>query len=168
MDRSILMTLLPIAVLGIVLALRIRSMSKERPLNLRRMWVLPALLVAIAAMTFTALPPDGRTLAWAALALIIGAALGWYRGKTIAIHHDPATGQLTQKPSMLGLLLVGAIIALKFGAKTYLGIDPAHQGSSPDPAATMFTDILLAFAIGLLSATQAELTIRARRMMARP
>ncbi|MEO6432528.1 MAG: hypothetical protein ABIO29_00930 [Sphingomicrobium sp.] len=167
MDHKMLMTLLPFAVLALVFALRFRSMNKERPLDLKRIWILPGVLIVLAAMTLSAMPPDTTTLMWAALALAVGAVIGWYRGKTIAIHHDPQTGQLTQKPSLIGFLLVVVLVGLKFGARSLFGIDPAAAtGATPDPAAAMFTDILLAFAIGLLVATQAEVTLRAKRLMA--
>ena len=165
MDKSLLPTLLPFAVIGLVLIIRIRRMNKERPLDLRRIWILPVLICALAYMTFASMPPDRQTMTWATLALVAGGALGWLRGKTIAIHRDPATGQLMQKPSIVGVVLVLAILAVKYGLRTYMGVDPAHTGTKPDPAIMMFTDILIAFAVGLLVATQAELTLRARRLI---
>lgn len=165
MDKSLLMTVLPVAIIGVAVFFRIKALKKEQPLDLKRIWLLPAIVCGLAFMTFRSMPPDRATTLWAGVALLVGGVLGWLRGKTIAIRRDPATGALTQKPSILGLLLVLAILAVKFGAKTFLGIDPSRGGAAPDAATMMFTDILLAFAVGLLVATQAEITLRARRLM---
>ena len=72
MDKSLLPTLLPFAVIGLVLIIRIRRMNKERPLDLRRIWILPVLICALAYMTFASMPPDRQTMTWATLALVAG------------------------------------------------------------------------------------------------
>src|SRR3954454_2941033 len=83
----------------VVLALRMRRMGQMRPLKLETLWVVPAIYAAVAAMMFWQLPPTGTVGIATAVALLIGAAIGWQRGKMMHIHVDPETHTLNQKAS---------------------------------------------------------------------
>ena len=156
-------TLAPFAVIAVVLALRIRSMSRERPLNPGTLWIVPAIYSLILGSMFVAMPPTPLGWAVVALGLAIGAALGWHRGKLIRIERNPDTGQLRQRASPLAMLLLLAIIVLKVGARSIFGESAAgHPGSS----ALLLTDGFVGFALGLLTATRLELYLRARRILA--
>lgn len=155
-------TLLPFAVIAVVLALRLRSMGRERPLKLDTLWVIPAIYVLVASsmlMTLTP-PPLGWGLMLAGLA--VGAALGWHRGKLIRIERNRKTGELRQKASPVAMLLLVAIIILKLGARAIFGETAAEHPSS---SAVLLTDAFLGFALGLLSATRLEIYLRARRLL---
>jgi hypothetical protein len=158
-----LTTLLPFAIIAVVVALRIRSMRGERKLNLKSLWVVPVIYIALIAFMFTALPPT--IFGWELIlaGLIIGLLVGWYRGRMIRIHRDPATGDLRQKASPLAMLLLVAIIVLKLGARQVFGETAAANASSP---AMLMTDAFIGFALGLLSATRIEMYTRARRLLA--
>lgn len=155
-------TLLPFAVIAVVLALRLRSMGRERPLKLDTLWVIPAIYVLVASsmlMTLTP-PPLGWGLMLAGLA--VGAALGWHRGKLIRIERNCKTGELRQKASPVAMLLLVAIIILKLGARAIFGETAAEHPSS---SAVLLTDAFLGFVLGLLSATRLEIYLRARRLL---
>ena len=157
-----LTTLLPFVIIAVVLALRFRSMSKERPLKLSTLWVVPAIyLVLVGSMLFELPPPPlGWGLALAGLAA--GLVAGWYRGKAIRIERNAETGELRQRASPLAMILLAAIVALKLGAKAVFGDSAAvHPGSG----ALLLTDAFLGFALGLLAATRAELYLRGRRLL---
>ena len=158
-----LTTLLPFAIIAVVVALRIRSMRGERKLDLKSLWVVPVIYIALIAFMFTALPPT--IFGWELIlaGLIIGLLVGWYRGRMIRIHRDPATGDLRQKASPLAMLLLVAIIVLKLGARQVFGETAAANASSP---AMLMTDAFIGFALGLLSATRIEMYTRARRLLA--
>ena len=64
------------AVLVLVLALRFRSVGRHRRLKLGALWVMPAILVALGALTFISAPPSPATVGLCALALLIGSAAG--------------------------------------------------------------------------------------------
>lgn len=158
-----LATLLPFAIIAIVVALRLRTMRSERKLNLKAMWAVPIVYLILIAFMFTALPPTifGWELILAGLAL--GLLVGWYRGRTIQIRRDPETGELRQKASPLAILLLVAIIILKVGARQVFGETAAANASSP---AMLMTDAFIGFAFGLLFATRLEMNARARRLLA--
>lgn len=159
---SLASLLLPFVIIAVVLALRIRSMSKERPLKVGTLWVVPVLYLLIAgSMLFTLTPSP---LGWGLLVtgLGVGLVVGWHRGKLIRIDRNAETGELRQKASPLAMLLVFALIVLKLGARAIFGDTAAgHPGSS----AMLLTDAFIGFALGLLSATRMELYLRARRIL---
>jgi len=145
-----------------VLALRLRSMSRERPLNLATLWIFPLIYVGIAGSVMIGLPPTLLGWALAGLGLAVGVVAGWYRGRMIRIERDPETGKLRQKASPLAIILLVGLIALKMGARALFGETAAtHPGSG----AMLLTDGFIGFALGLLSATRAELYLRGRRFL---
>ena len=154
---------LPFVIIAIVLALRFRSMSRERPLKPSTLWVVPVIyLLLVGSMLFSVTPsPAGWGLLL--LGVVIGAAIGWHRGKLIHISRDPESGAFSQRASPLAMLLLVALVALKLGARQIFGDSAAgHPGSS----AMLLTDAFLGFALGLLSATRLEIYLRVRRLTA--
>jgi len=51
-----LTALLPFVIIVVVLALRLRSMSRERPLNVGTLWIIPVVYLALIASILFALP----------------------------------------------------------------------------------------------------------------
>jgi hypothetical protein len=153
---------IPIAIIVVVMALRLRSMSRERPLNVGTLWVIPAIYVAIVASMLFALPPTLGGWSLIAAGIAVGAVLGWHRGKLIRIERNSETGRLMQRASPLAMLLLIALIVLKLGARAIFGDSAAAQPGSPG---MLMTDAFIGFALGLLSATRLELYLRARTII---
>lgn len=155
-------TLAPFAIIAVVMALRIRTMRRERPLKLNVLWVAPAIyLVIVGAMLFAMPPPP---LGWGLVMVGLGTGLvvGWYRARLIHIERDAETGGLKQRASPLAMLLLLALVVLKLGARQLFGETAAAQ---PGSSAMLLTDAFIGFALGLLSATRLELYLRARRLL---
>ena len=155
--------LLPFAIIAIVVGLRLRSMSKERPLKVETLWIIPVVYLALVAWMLFALPPTAIGWGLLALGLVVGTALGWHRGKLIRIDRNAETGELRQKASPLAMILLLALIALKLGARAIFGETAAGH---PASGAMLLTDAFIGFALGLLSATRLELYLRAKRILA--
>jgi len=162
--RELIQYVVPVLVVSIVLAIRFRNMRRARPLDLRRIWLVPALLVVVAGITLATHPPGILGLGLCFLALIVGGAIGWHRGRMMRIEVDPATGKLSQTASPAAMLLLAAIIAVRYAARAYFQADPV--AGALDERTLVMTDVLLAFAVGLLSATRIEMAIRAKRILA--
>jgi uncharacterized membrane protein SirB2 len=157
-----LTTLLPFVIIAVVLALRFRSMSKERPLKLSTLWLVPAIYLLLMGSMLFELPPPPIGWALALAGLTAGLVAGWYRGKTIRIERNAETGELRQRASPLAMVLLAAIVVLKLGARAIFGDTAAvHPGSG----GLLLTDAFLGFALGLLAATRAELYLRGRRLL---
>lgn len=155
--------LVPFVIIAVVVGLRLRSMSRERPLKVETLWVVPVVYLALVGWMLFALPPTVVGWGLLVLGLVVGAALGWHRGKLIRIDRNAETGELRQKASPLAMILLLALIALKLGARAIFGETAAGH---PASGAMLLTDTFIGFALGLLSATRLELYLRAKRIMA--
>jgi hypothetical protein len=160
-----LTALLPFVIIAVVLALRFRSMSRERPLNVSTLWVVPVVYLLLVGSMLLALPPAPTGWGLVAGGIVLGAVVGWHRGKMIRIDRNAETGKLSQRASPLAMLLLGALVVLKLGARAIFGDSAAAHPSS---GAMLLTDAFIGFALGLLSATRLELYLRARRILAAP
>lgn len=153
---------IPAVIIAVVLFFRLRSMSRERPLKVERLWIVPALYLVIAGITFWNMPPHGMVWGYCGAALLAGAAIGWQRGKLMRIAVDPETHELSQKASPWAMLLLLGLIVIRSVARNAdaLGVPGVHVD------VMMMTDVLIAFALGLLTATRVEMYLRARRLLA--
>jgi len=147
-----------IGVIIVVMALRMRRMGKIRPLKLETLWVVPAIYLVVAVLMFVQLPPTGWVAIAAAIGLVIGAGVGWQRGKMMHIHVDPETHALNQKASPAAIFFLIALILVRMAARSLLG-----QESGVSPA--MLTDPLIAFALGMFTLQRVEMYLRAKRLV---
>ena len=156
---GIVQYLIPIAVFAVIFALRARRMSQERPLKLGQLWIVPAIYLLVVVASLIAQPPT--LLGWGMLAagVAVGALLGWYRGKTVAIRVDPATGTLNQRTSPLGMLVLLVLVGTKVAAKA--------EGSAAHLDIAALTDALLGLALGTFTAMRAEMYLRGNRLLSR-
>ena len=154
-------TAIGVAVIALVLALRWRRIGRERPLHPARLWIVPALVCAVAVGLFVSAPPSPAVWLACAAALVGGGALGWQRGKTMRIAVDPATGALSQATSPAALIFLVVLFAVKIGGRRLM--ESGALGAL-DPAAV--TDPLIALALGLVTLQRVEMWLRARRLTA--
>lgn len=165
MHGSLLSAALPFLVIAVVLALRFRSMSRERPLKLGSLWIVPLVYALLSGSMLVALTPP--PIGWGLLlvGLAIGIGIGWHRGKLIHISRNPDTGELSQRASPLALLLLLALVVLKLGARAIFGNAAA---GAPGSNAMLMTDAFIGFALGLLAATRLEIYLRGRKLLLEP
>ena len=147
-----------VAIVVVVLALRMRRMGQMRPLKLETLWVVPARDLVVAALMSWHRPPRGWVAIASIAALLIGAAVGWQRGKMMHIHVDPETHALNQKASPAAMFFLIALVVVRSGARAVLG-----QGGGVSPA--MLTDPLIAFALGMFTLTRVEMYLRAKQLL---
>ena len=147
-----------IGIIIIVLALRMRGMSKMRPLKLERLWIVPAVYLVVAAIMFVQLPPGGWVAIASLVGLLIGAGIGWQRGKMMHINVDPDTHALNQKASPAAMAFLLLLIAIRAGARAVIG-----GSGAVSPA--MLTDPLIAFALGMFTLTRLEMYLRGKRLL---
>lgn len=157
MHQSWISYAITIGVVLVVMALRMRRMGQMRPLKLGGLWIVPALYLVVAAVMFIQLPPTGWVGIASLVALLLGAALGWQRGRMMHISVDPETHALNQKASPAAMLFLVALIVVRMLGRGLLG----SEGISP----AMLTDPLIAFALGMFSLTRLEMYLRARRLL---
>lgn len=161
---SLIQYAIPIAIFVVILALRMRAMSKMRPLRLGTLWIVPAIYLAITVLNVFFRPPTfaftlPTPIAWlaSAIALIAGAAVGWQRGRMMQIHVDPETHALNQKGSPLAILFLLAIILVKALAQS--------EGRALHFDVQMVTDVAFCFGLGMFTLTRLEMYLRAKRLL---
>lgn len=144
-------------VIGLILALRLRRMSRARPLTLERLWIIPCLYALLVASLIVQARPSLGGCGLCAAALVIGAGLGWQRGKLMHLSVDPATHQLNQKASLGGLLFIVVLIALKLVGQA--------EGSALHLNVMLLSQAFGTMALGLFSAMRVEMYLRGRRLL---
>ena len=149
--------LIPAVVVAVIFAFRARRMTRARPLKLWQLWIVPVMLVVVAGVTFITTPPTGTGWLIAGAALLIGAAIGWQRGRMMHIEVHRETGTLMQRASPLAILfLLGLVVA-----RSALRMEGRAMGLN---LATL-TDSLLALAVGMFGVMRVEMFLRARRLL---
>jgi hypothetical protein len=146
-------------VILLVMVFRFRSMNRVRPLRLERLWIVPVLYCVFAVTMFAQYPPPPLGWALSAGALVVGAVLGWHRGKTMRIGIDPDTHALNQTQSPAAMIFIVVLLVARMGARSILTSE-AHVG------AMMVTGALIALALGVIAASRAEMFLRGRRLLA--
>lgn len=148
-------------VVALVLALRLRRMSRARRLRLETLWIVPAVYAALAAWLFHVMPP-GRT-GWivAGAALLVGGVVGWLRGRMMRIAVDPETHRLSQRSSPAAMLFLVALVVVRMALRSLA----ARMGGDWHVDAAVAMDGLLALAVGVLAMSRLEMGLRARRLL---
>jgi hypothetical protein len=154
---GIVQYLIPVAVFIVIFALRARRMSQMRPLKLERLWAVPAIYLAVVGANFIAKPPTLAAWIASAVALLLGAALGWQRGRMMQIHVDPETHALNQKGSPWAILFLMAVVLIKMAVQ--------GEGRAIGFDVMLVTDAALAFALGMFTTTRIEMYLRAKRLL---
>lgn len=150
-----------LAVVAIVVVLRLQRLGRTRRLKLEWLWIVPALYAVAAVGMFASFPPTPIGWALSALALAIGGALGWQRGRLMHIEVDPQTHALNQKASPGAVLFIVALIAVRMAAHAMAEAERAYMHLN----AMALTDILIAFALGIFAVQRLEMFLRARRLL---
>lgn len=135
---------------------------RARRLRVERMWIMPALLLSLVGVTLGLQPPHRfSVLVMEVFALGVGLGLGWWRGRTTNITIDPATHDLTSRPSPIGMALIAGLFLVRFALKDYAS---AHARELHVGAADI-AEVFLLLAAGLICAQRLEMWIRARRLL---
>ncbi|MFM5916055.1 MAG: hypothetical protein ACKOOL_00810 [Novosphingobium sp.] len=167
MDPKTLQTVLPIAVILIVFAVRFRNLSKPRPFNAGRLWLAPALISLVAAAFLFTSPPDATGWAIVVVGAALGLGAGLLRGRLMHLERDPA-GHLLMRQSPLALLFLVGIMAARRGLAYELGAGGADASGHLSAATLWVTDGLLGFALAMVIAMRWVLWQRAKAVPPHP
>lgn len=159
--QSVASIVVPLIVIVVVLALRGRRMTVKRPLKPGGLWFVPAIFIAVGALSLVEFPPHGSDWAWLAVALVLGGALGWQRGRLMKIWIEPETGQLVTQGSGWAVVFLVVLIALRTLLRTGLQYESGTWAIQPG----LINNGFVAFAVGLFTVQRAEMAIRASRLL---
>jgi hypothetical protein len=157
---QILTPLITVAILALVLW---RRNSRPRQLRIERLWIRPVLFALIVSATIAAtpFPLDPLSLAVFALALVVGAGLGWQRGRFMHIDVHPETHDVTSRVSPVGMIFILAVLALRL----LLRGAALENGSALGLRAATITDGLILLLGAMIVAQSLEMWLRARRLL---
>ena len=159
--RTVLPYAIGIVVLVVVMAFRLRRMNQTRPLKVEWLWVTPALLTVLTVVSLVPQPPQGIAWAWLAGGLVLGGALGWYRGKMMHIIVDPETHAVNTKASPAAMIFIVALIAIRMALR---GV-AMTEASTLHLSVAVITGAFMTFAIGLFGVQRLEMALRATRLL---
>ncbi|MDB5704379.1 MAG: hypothetical protein JWN66_1495 [Sphingomonas bacterium] len=147
----------PLAIFIVIFGFRARRLAQLRPLKIERLWIFPAIYLVICTAMLVQFPPTLAGWGLCAIALAVGAGLGWQRGKLMAITVDPETHQINQKASFAGIAFLFVIVAIRAAARV--------EGSALHLNIALLTDMLVVLALGLFSVQRLEMYLRAKRLL---
>jgi membrane protein CcdC involved in cytochrome C biogenesis len=153
--------LITLAVVALLIVWRIRRAGRARTLRIEWLWITPSLLLVIGGLVLSQTPISGAGWLWLIPAFVVGAAIGYWRGRFTAVTIDPQTHALTSKTSPAGLYLLIGLLALRIALRALL----TAEASSLHLDVAVVTDAFLVFAIGLVAAQRLEIWVRARRLL---
>jgi hypothetical protein len=150
--------------LGVVFLVVILRNSRARSLKIERLWVLPAIYLAMLASSLYAEPPPVTPLSIGILvaSFLVGAAIGWQRGRFTQVHIHPETGDLSSRASPIGLIFIFAILAVRIVGRNFLA---THANTLHLPIFAV-TDGFFVLAVAMLSVQRLEVWMRASKMLA--
>jgi Na+/H+ antiporter NhaC len=146
----------------IAVAMIVLRNARRRRLKVERLWIAPLVFLAITGLMFASQPPPSPAfLVVDVAALALGALAGWWRGRLTRIAVDPQTHALTSKTSPLGMLLILAIFAARYGLRAF----GAQTAGLLHVSVLEITDSLMLVAVGLVCAQRLEIALRATRLL---
>jgi len=154
--------IVPIVLVVLLLGWRMYRMTQSRRLRLEMLWVTPAIFLALTVVSLAPQPPEGIAWLYLAAALVIGGALGWWRGKLMRITVDPQTHVLNTRASPAGMLFFVAIIAIRYALRGFA----VGQSASLHLSVNVITGVFMALAVGLFGVQRLEMYLRGSRLLA--
>jgi membrane protein CcdC involved in cytochrome C biogenesis len=144
-----------------VLAFRLRNLSRTRPLRVPTLLIAPVYLAAVSAFLIWRFPIAGMDWVWMTVIFVLGAALGWYRGKMMHITVDPDTQSLLVKTSPMALIFLVGLIVVRMALREVF----MENAAAWHVSFNLLTDGFVAFAFGLLAVNSLEMYLRAKRLL---
>jgi hypothetical protein len=153
--------LIPLAIVAVVVILR---NSRSQRLRIETLWLLPVVYAVLLGASLYAAPPPitQASIALLAAGLVVGAVVGWQRGRLMEIHIHPETHDMTSRASPIGIVLILGVMVLRYAARDLLS---GGAGSLGVPVIAI-GDAFIVLAIGMLSAQRVEVWRRASQMLA--
>jgi multisubunit Na+/H+ antiporter MnhC subunit len=150
-------------VVVIVLLLRLRTAGKPMPLTPPMLLIRPMILLILSAwLTWLAKPwADPQTLGIMAACLLVGAVIGWWRGRFVHIEVHPENHTVTTVTPVFAVLLLVALVIGRAAASFFL-----RASANPLSLEGMRLNAeFVLFAFGALGFTALEMFLRAQRLL---
>jgi len=157
-------TFAPMVMVAIVLLVLVLRNQRARPLRVELLWVRPVLLLALFGFGALREPiaPTPLNLTVLIASAVIGAVVGWQRGRFMRIEVDPDTHAVTSRASIFGIVFIVGVLLLRVLAVTAMREQAGRLPISP----IVGSDALIALVIAMFTTQGLEMWIRARHLLA--
>ncbi len=145
----------------LIMVWRMRRMTRARPLKVEQLWIVPALLILVAALVLWQTQPTLSDAPWLIGAALIGAVIGWYRGKMMRISVDPETHAVSQSASPWAMLVLLGLLAARMAARYAL----TEEAQPWHISLTVITDAPLMLVVAMFIVARIEMYLRAKRLL---
>ena len=155
-----------VIVAGLVVML-IRA-NREQRVRPGRMWIVPVLgIVALVTNLSRESSTGVLALAIFAVALAAGVAAGWFRALHTQLTIDPATKEVTSKPTLVGAFLIIGFVALRVVLDTLSGQPPgAVTEAARNKDVLHLADVGLIFSLAMIVVRRLVIWRRAHALIA--
>ncbi len=153
----------PIIAIAVAVAVVLWRNRRPQKLRMERLWVRPMLFALIIAANLAASPAPltAVSLGLFSIAVVVGAGLGWQRGRFMHIEVDPETHAVTSRASVVGVVFIVAILAIRMVLR-----GSALEGHAAlGVPAIAITDALVLLLGGMIITQNLEMWLRARRLL---
>lgn len=147
----------------VVIAILVMRNRRPRRLRVDLLWIRPLVVCAAMTLSLVAAPPPFTLLSIALIvvALGLGAALGWQRGRMMRIEVNSATQELSAQASPMGIAFILAFVILR----TVLRVAPSKPFLPGGFPVLALPSALLALGVGMMSLQGLEMWLRAQRLL---
>ena len=153
---------LPLLIPVIFIGLALLRGSQARNLVVERLWIMPVIIIAMIGLAISQTPPTGALgVVLDIVALAVGGALGWWRGRLTNITVDPQTHALTSKASAIGTIFILVVFGTRYALRMYASESARFLHASIND----ISDAVLLLAVGIVCVQRLEMWIRARRLL---
>jgi hypothetical protein len=135
-----------IAFVALFMVLRLARSMRGRQIKMNSLWIVPAIMIVYAGMDLYRYPPTGALdIAARTLAALLGAGVGWWRGRLTRIDLDHQTGVLTSRASPAAVIVIILLLAVRYGLRIWIA--ESGKGGS----LIMLSNALLFFGFAMLA-----------------
>ena len=145
----------------LLISFRMRRMMQSTPFNINLVWIMPAIMLTLTVWLMTRAVPQGAEWLWAVGLFIVGGALGWMRGRSIAMSVDPATHRIMAQGSASAMIFLVVLIVVRYGLRFLMSTEANVIGVRP----AMVDVLFLVLALGLFGVRSVEMGWRGYKLL---
>ncbi len=152
--------IITIAIIIIVMGIRLWRTAKTRPINMARLFIMPAIISLLIATSLYFMPHPQASMMTILImsgAIIVGIILGYARAHTLKLWWDADQNKVISQTSRLAIVFIIALIAAKSLMRQTIGANPQ---------AAIVVDSMMLFGASMILANAITIWIRARRIIA--
>jgi hypothetical protein len=154
---------IPILLVLVIYFFRFRSAGKAQPLRPGALLIRPVYFVVILGLIlWLARPFDAQSLGILAGCLIVGSAIGYWRGKMVHIEVHPETHAMSSVTPVFAVVLIVLLFIARFALKIFLF---PNMGNASHES-MLLNAYFVAFAVGAVGVPPIEMYFRANKLLA--